>query len=300
MTCLHLLSFEGIFSYISFLSIYVHFDGNDLFFVMTRMVIEWTLRYLYLPPNNPPPGEAPIFHSDSNFKCKLAIDFSRNLLVSNGAPGHLQFYSLAADASSSSFHSSLAVIPSYIRVSKTEFHTRLYRQDISFFAFSHNLSTTNNSRRAEYFLATVDVRRGEEIGIEYSLKIFKFEAKDDAYKLVAQIDNPHGVKNKIMSLTMQQNESIGALTTASDGSIKLWSPASSSLSSPSDAKQDGLSFVNLFSFKYRDAPVHNTCFSMDNSILAITYENVVALWDPIRCLLRSFSDDVLFGLFCLS
>ena len=42
-----------------------------------------------------------------------------------------------------------------------------------------------------------------------------------------------------------------------------------------------------FSFRHRDSPIHTLSSSLDGSLLAVGYDNVVTLWDPVSVMLRT-------------
>lgn len=92
-------------------------------------------------------------------------------------------------------------------------------------------------------LVTIDVKRGEELPKEYSLKIWEWFADDEkvpqgtgAYRIVAQLDKPHGdypVTSLAVSQQQQQTFSESAtndqllqhvmiVTGSNDGTLKLW------------------------------------------------------------------------------
>lgn len=231
-----------------------------------RMSIEWTIQGLSIPSSTPTPPEEAIFFADHHHT-RIKIDPSRGLIACNGYPGHIQLY----DIRNQVFAGSIEVVQ-YVRVSKTEKYTRIYAPSVALFEFSKVVhgSSTN------YYLATIDVRRGEDIGSEYSLKVFQFQSNSEKYNQVAQMDRPHG-KYKVIGLTMQQ-QVIGCVTSAVDGSIKMWRTSSTNNVSPDTELQ----WICLYTLKYRDCPANFTCFSHDNSLFALAHENMVSLWDPQR------------------
>lgn len=228
------------------------------------MSIEWTIQGLSVPSAHPIPPEETIFFAD-RLRCRAKIDPSRGFLACNGYPGHVQFY----DISNRSFAGNVEVVQ-FVRISRTEKFTRIFVPSVALFEFSqvsHSLST-------HYYLATIDVCRGEEIGTEYSLKVFQFQSSLDKYHQVAQMDRPHGGQ-RVIGLTMLRHE-VGCVTSAIDGSVKLWRTVTSSeMSADSD-----LQWICQYSFKYRDCPANFICFSNDSSLFALAHENLVSLWDP--------------------
>jgi WD40 repeat protein len=231
------------------------------------MHVEWTLQSLAIIPSENDTMADVIFQSDSKYRCQVRVEPSRGLLVCNGYPGHLQLYDLVSQA----FHSSIEVVR-YVRVSKTEKHTRIYAPSVTHFCFG----TVSTSRCTQYYLATVDVRRGEEIGVSDSIKLWQYSAAGERYLQVAQMDRPHGLQ-RVVSVCMQQGD-VGCVTSATDGSVKLWTTTAAS-DANSDAEPQ---WVCRFSFTYRECPVNAVQFSQDASLLALAHENVVSFWDPTR------------------
>lgn len=127
------------------------------------------------------------------------------------------------------------------RVSRKDPGVKMYLPSITRFA----LDTTGR------LLVTIDVKRGEEMPKEYSLKIWEWfpapvgtankdnssqESSKGQYRIVAQLDKPHG-DHAITALTITPNRSsvqnnnssndlvlagVTIATGSSDGTVKLW------------------------------------------------------------------------------
>ena len=228
------------------------------------MNIEWTIQGLSIPSAVPIPPEETILFADRH-RCHLKIDPSRDLLACNGYPGHIQLY----DISNQAFAGNVEVVQ-FVRVARTEKYTRIYLPSVALFEFSEVIHGSST----HYYLATIDVRRGEDIGSEFSLKVFQFQSTSEKYQQVAQMDRPHG-RHRVVGLTMLRQE-VGCVTSAVDGSVKLWKTAASAdVSAESD-----LQWICQYSFKYRDCPANFVSFSNDSSLFALANENMVSLWDP--------------------
>jgi WD40 repeat protein len=88
--------------------------------------------------------------------------------------------------------------------------------------------------------------------------------------------------HRVVSLTLQTSE-VGCLTSAVDGTVKLWATSTPPLDSTnSSVSQSDAQWMCLYTFKYRDCPANVACLSLDNSVLAIAYENTLSLWDAQR------------------
>lgn len=94
----------------------------------------------------------------------------------------------------------------------------------------------------------------------WNLKFFK--KKNDKFDLITTIDQPH--QDRITSLNFS-NQGI-CVTTSLDGKVKLWKYLDSSFYCYSI-----LSFKNLKSFA--------SCFSKDGSLLVVSFENILTLWN---------------------
>jgi len=201
------------------------------------MRAEWTMQGLTL--------DAP---ADAVNRTHLQVDIhpSSGQVVSNGYPGHLQFYDLVNDSFSSSqevthfgsfaalfifTHCLLTVcatqllqIVSYTRVSRTH-DKKTVPPVVDHFAFSERPidvigHVRANVTRAGRYLATVDSRFGEKTTIETSLKFWELTRGMQEYAINTQIDNPHG-SARVTCLKFHPSEE-SVLTAASDGSVKVW------------------------------------------------------------------------------
>lgn len=98
---------------------------------------------------------------------------------------------------------------------------------MTLFLFHTFQSQQSNYNHEEYFLATVDVTRGEELDPESSLKIWVYTSPNaniaKKYKLLTQVDSPHGT-HRISSLVFfTSSPSRPSLaSSSSDGTIKIW------------------------------------------------------------------------------
>jgi NET1-associated nuclear protein 1 (U3 small nucleolar RNA-associated protein 17) len=92
-----------------------------------------------------------------------------------------------------------------------------------------------HSAAAGDFMATVDVRKGERMEGEISLKLWEWCSQKSVYRLSAQVDRPHGVSrvtavvfapslvgDKRGSGADSANNAIVCCTAGADGSIKMW------------------------------------------------------------------------------
>ena len=246
------------------------------------MKVEWTIQLMSIAPSSSHTSSTGAAHQDTaypadpHFRCTLSIEPSQGRLVCNGHPGQLQVF----HASTLCFDHAIEVVP-YSRVSRPERHSVIYAPTVSLFSFASVARPGGDPTALDHYLGTVDMQRGEELGVQDSLKVWQLCAATGRYAAVAQMDRPHGAV-RVASLAMQSS-AVGCLTAAYDGSIKLWaatlsSVANTAAATPSSGAQQ--QWVNLYAFKYRDCPANCLAFSPDASLLALAHENTVSLWEP--------------------
>ena len=215
----------------------------------------------------------PLLSERNTYRSQLVVEPRSNYLVGNGIPNLLQFY----DVGMGIYRSALEVMQ-YSRVSKTEKHTKLFVPTVTMYCFGKygKVRAVKNGKGVsvvtdiEYYLATVDVLRGEEMTAETSLKIWKFDVNSATYKLSVQIDRPFE-GHKVTSLSFVPDSSggfTGLATGGANGCVKMW------------YLREG-SWKCMYSFAYKDAAVRALCFSSDGSLLCVTHTNLVSFWDPV-------------------
>eukprot|EP01038_Epipyxis_sp_PR26KG_P009546 gene9546-12857_t len=226
--------------------------------------------------------------SDRSWNCLLIADPRTGTIVCNGYPGQLQSFDVINRAVRDTYQ-----IVDYTRISKKEFYSKMYVPSIIHYAFATNSLGS--------FMATVDVRKGEELDSETSLKFWEWNDVQNKYSLSSQMDSPHGslrvsalaFSSSVIKLTTSNGRKSGAVlvaTAAVDGLIKLWRGQVSDeqmLSFSSTMTRLAMKWICSCSFKYRDCPVGSLSFSEDGSLLAASYQNLLTLWDPSSITLRA-------------
>ena len=267
---------------------------------------DWEMRSLFIPGPTPKASNSSLqksvstsqvfTQSDSNYRCTIKVESRSGYIGCNGYPGQIQMLDLATQTFRTSHE-----IMQFTRVSKKESYSTMIVPSTTHFDY---LDTQLGS-----LMVTVDVRRGEDSDADASLKFWEWDAEASVYRLSAQVDRPHGsarvtsaifspssfqsVRNsqqqglKAASSVAQTSSSpsftCSCATSATDGSIKIWigqSQQSSKDGSRSEANAVGMHWSCSFSFKHRDCLAGALSYSFDGSLLAISYENVVTLWDP--------------------
>ena len=124
-------------------------------------------------------------------------------------------------------------ITDYTRVSGKEAHTQLFVPSVTLFKFYRY--------HREHVLCTLDTRRSEGTEAEFSLKFWYWHIASHSYKLAAQVDRPHG-SHRVTSLDVgadraavvetegvEGSKKVLCITSAVDGSVKVWRSVLSSL-----------------------------------------------------------------------
>lgn len=251
---------------------------------------EWMMRSLCLGLTE---GWGNTRQSGGKQTCKIIVDRHCGLLVCNGYPGRLQMYDIAAEIC----RAEVDVI-SYVRLSSASEKVPLYVPSVSLFQFS-NPAAPGGHR----LLATVDIQQGEALAPESSLKFWGWGAHKGrtpdtsngnlTYRIQAQVDRPHGTSATVIAIAFHPTKPM-LVTAASDGSIRIWS-----LGAAAGSHGKSLAWACEGSMKYRDCAVGAIAFSWDGSLLAITYANIITLWEPTSLSLQATvvnltADDISF------
>ena len=192
----------------------------------------------------------------------------------------------------------------FTRVSRAETGTRIYVPSVSLVAHSParlGAAGHNHASGASRMRATVDMKKGEEMSVQTSLKLW---ASTDGrhgknviggdWRLRAQVDQPHlGARVTCMAWCpvgaadggnggasvhahnhahVHGGEGSGSpvlATGGSDGSVRVWRCDNN----------DGKSWCCAYSITYRNCEVGAITFSADGSIMAVAHRNVVSLWN---------------------
>jgi hypothetical protein len=196
----------------------------------------------------------------------------------------------------------------FTRVSRTETGTRINVPSVSLVAHSParlGAAGHNHAAGASRMRATVDMKKGEEMSVQTSLKLW---ASTDGrhgrnviggdWRLRAQVDQPHvGARVTCMAWCpvgavegghagtgahayahTHGGEGSGSgsgpgspvlATGGSDGSVRVWRCENN----------DGKSWCCAYSITYRNCEVGAVAFSADGSIMAVAHRNVVSLWN---------------------
>ncbi|XP_062972345.1 WD repeat-containing protein 75 isoform X1 [Elgaria multicarinata webbii] len=194
----------------------------------------------------------------SNVKTGLMVDPRTKALVLNGKPGHLQFYSLQND-------------------------TQLYNLDIVQQEFIHQYGLNQVELVKAAFdskgnwLATVEQRQGSCSELELYMKLWAYDEQTQSFTLNTRINTPHeDCVTAVCFRGADESENITpTLVTAShDGHFKVWM-----LLVDNDGENPTLSWTCDFVGSYHNYHATNCCFSEDGSLLAVSFDKIVTVWD---------------------
>ncbi|XP_040418200.1 WD repeat-containing protein 75 [Cygnus olor] len=191
-------------------------------------------------------------------KTGLVVDPRTKALVLNGEPGHLQFYCLQSDKQ---LYSLDIVQQEYIQ------QAGLNQTDLVKVAFSAQGK----------WLATVEERE-EEHDLELHLKLWFFDEETQSFKLNTQISMPHDDHITAMcfrDMDELEDDSLILVTAGKDCLFKVWVI----LEDTDPEAQQSMSWSCDFVGSYHNYQATNCCFSEDGSLLAVSFEETVTVWD---------------------
>nr|AAI68428.1 LOC734119 protein [Xenopus tropicalis] len=193
-------------------------------------------------------------------KTGLVVDPRSNALVLNGKPGHLQFYSLHNDR-------------------------HLYNLDIVQQEFIHQAGLQYMDLVKALFnstgkwLATVEELQGGEDSrdLEMQMKFWEYQDKSQSFVLNTIISRPH--EDHITSLCFRDGvssakDSPTLVTTGKDGIFKVWV-----LNNNYDIYKQSNSWCCDFVGSYHKNKATNCCFSEDGSLLAVSFDEIITVWE---------------------
>ncbi|TRZ23905.1 hypothetical protein HGM15179_003176 [Zosterops borbonicus] len=193
-------------------------------------------------------------------KTGLVVDPRTKALVLNGEPGHLQFYSLQSDQQLFSLD---IVQRQYIH------EAGLKQSDLVKVAFSARGT----------WLATVE--ESEEVtDPELQLKLWFYHEEAQSFQLNTRINTPHD--NHITDMCFRDMDELGddsliLVTTGRDCVFKVWVMVEDT----DPEAQQSVSWTCDFVGSYHNYQATNCCFSEDGSLLAVSFEETVTVWDSL-------------------
>ncbi|XP_042301223.1 WD repeat-containing protein 75 [Sceloporus undulatus] len=194
----------------------------------------------------------------SEVKTGLMVDPRTKALVLNGKPGHLQFYSLQNDK-------------------------QLYNLDIVQQEYIHQQGLNQIEVVKAAFdskgnwLATVEQRQEGDNELELQMKLWAYDEQTQSFTLNTRINMPH--EDHITAVCFCcTDETINItptlVTTSNDGHFKVWM-----LVTESDGEDQNKTWACDFVGSYHNYRATNCCFSEDGSLLAVSFDEIVTVWD---------------------
>uniref|UniRef100_A0A8C3T3J3 WD repeat domain 75 n=1 Tax=Chelydra serpentina TaxID=8475 RepID=A0A8C3T3J3_CHESE len=193
-----------------------------------------------------------------DIKTGLVIDPRTKALVLNGKPGHLQFYCLQTDKQ---LYNLDIVQQEYIH------QIGLNQVDLVKAAFSARGS----------WLATVEQREEKETELELQMKLWNYDEQTQSFTLNTRINMPH--EDHVTALCFRDTDELEdgtptLVTAGKDGQFKVWV-----LVDDSDSEKQSMGWNCDFVGSYHNYPATNCCFSEDGSLLAVSFEETVTVWN---------------------
>ncbi|KAF9351527.1 WD repeat-containing protein 75 [Mortierella sp. NVP85] len=204
-------------------------------------------------------------HLNNPLLTGLVIEPRNGHVVLNGMPGTLQFY----DPIQEQHIMELEVSPRN-KVSRTD-EKEIIQPQVLQCVFSKD--------KAARWMVTVDARDDHETTPEQYLKFWEYDDDARTYVLNTRVDAPH--TKEITSCVFNPrggNQAPMVVTTSTDGTFKIWE-----LVHQGEARR-GIEAEIAWSCRstgfYRDMVPRCASFSTDGSILAISYGQIITLWNP--------------------
>nr|XP_028562458.1 WD repeat-containing protein 75-like [Podarcis muralis] len=194
----------------------------------------------------------------SDVKAGLMVDPRTKALVLNGKPGHLQFYSLQNDK-------------------------QLYNLDIvqQEYIHEHGLNQIELVKAAfdseGNWLATVEQRQGSSSDLEMYMKLWAYDEQKQSFTLNTRINMPH--EDCVTAMCFRctdasENITPTLVTAGNDGHFKVWM-----LLIDNDGENQSITWACDFVGSYHNYQATNCCFSEDGSLLAVSFDKIVTVWD---------------------
>jgi len=205
----------------------------------------------WLSPGNPAP-------------CGLTFDPRSQCVVTNGLPGHLQFYSLALNKQLFNLD---IVGENYISP-----------ENLDRPAVVTEVSCVVVSDRGDW-LATFQQWDDGQFTPELRLKFWKWSSEAQTYSLNTTVESPHeGAVTKMAfrpQMPGQPGDSLGLVTLGTDSCFKLWG-----LVDDTDIYRSNMRWDCESVGFYRGLEAQCVDFSRDGTALSVGFGHLVTLWDP--------------------
>ncbi|GFO36863.1 WD repeat-containing protein 75-like [Plakobranchus ocellatus] len=206
------------------------------------------------------------FNTKNPIPCGLGYDPRSRTLVTNGLPGHLQFYSLALNKQLFNLD---IVGQNYISPENIDRPTVV--TEVTCTAISHD----------GQWLATFEVWYDEVFSPEMRLKFWVYSSESQTYSLNTRVEHPH--EDRIMKMLFRpppptnskSQATMSLVTLGNDNCFKLWI-----LVDDTDIYRENVKWdCDCVGF-YRGLQALCADFSTDGSTLVVAFEHLLTVWDP--------------------
>ncbi|KAJ3663535.1 hypothetical protein Zmor_007789 [Zophobas morio] len=204
-----------------------------------------------------------------SYETGIVVDPKTKALIMNGNVGQIQFYS--------SCDNSLLYNVDVVGQNKvsSERNCNIENTQVSKIAISKN----------GLWLATVESRRDPDYSSELRLKLWKFDVTIQSFKLNTWMEDLH--ENHIHALAFQPLETVDDLKLVTVGGDKKFNVLHLTETETANSKSE--IWMGLWVGFYHDLPCKDLSFSIDGSLVAVTFGNTVTTWLPdhgdLKCVL---------------
>ncbi|XP_072389033.1 WD repeat-containing protein 75 [Diabrotica undecimpunctata] len=201
-----------------------------------------------------------------HFDSGIVHDSRSRALIMNGNQGHIQFYS----PDDMSLLYSVDITAQNKITNERE--TTMINTEVTKVAIS----------KSGLWFATIEERKDKEYNYEIRLKFWKFDESKQQFHLNTSIEYPH--ENSINSMLFQpchKDERLQCVTVGDDKKFKIWQ-----LSEIEVVTGTQLSWQCFGVGFYRNLPCNSLSFSVDGSLFATGFGEILTVWTPDTCLLK--------------
>lgn len=199
-----------------------------------------------------------LYHTGLNYFQKL------NCLVTNGKPGHLQFYSYSSDKLLFNLD---IVEENYIspeNLNRPNIHT-----EIECLAVNHDSS----------WLVTCERRNDQVTTPESRLKFWRFDQATNKFVLNTFVRFPHAFE-QVNKIKFKQNENV-LFTCGNDNCFKSWVLRENEMHASSDKDEPTFNWVYNSCDGYRDLnPTHIDFVTLEGGVdlVAVSFDHITTIW----------------------
>ncbi|PIK55631.1 putative WD repeat-containing protein 75-like [Apostichopus japonicus] len=229
---------------------------DNAILILSQNVIQQTIQGI---------SRSKLYYPTSYIPCGLLLDPRTNALVKNGRKGHLHFYNIEDDTSLVSID---ITGENYVSGNTLD-NIRMYT-DVVQAAFSMNGD----------WLATVEEQRAADIrDVQCRVKFWIFDKQKQSFLLNTTVERPHDADVNALEFQPWQKNREGnnpvAVTASLDGKFKVWRYGDNF----NNYKKSKCWNCDCVGF-YKDAVPSDVSFSSDGSLLSVSFNVTITLWEP--------------------